>query len=188
MGSFVVRMATQKYITPQKLIIMGTSGPNPISEFGLIICKIIRKINGSHHVSPLVESMAFGSYNNRFKDENDNRSWLTTNVDIRRKYDADRFCTFKFTISAMHDLISLINDCNSDAWFKDVASKMPILLVSGEDDPVGNYGKSVIAVKKNLNKYNANVTMKLYKNNRHEVLNDNAHEECVSDIIDFIKA
>ena len=39
-----------------------------------------------------------------------------------------------------------------------------------------------------LLKYKANVKMKLYKNNRHELLNDNAREECTSDILNFIKA
>ncbi len=187
MGSFVVRMAVQKYITPTKLIIMGTSGPNPIAGLGLLVCKIIRTLKGKKHISPLVESIAFGSYNSHFKNENDPRSWLTNDVDVRRKYDADKFCTFKFTISAMHDLISLIQDCNSNKWFKDVAKQMPILLISGKDDPVGDYGKGVCACAEKLKKNGADVTTKIYPGYRHEILNDSSFDMTVADILEFIK-
>jgi alpha-beta hydrolase superfamily lysophospholipase len=87
----------------------------------------------------------------------------------------------------MHDLISLTYKSNLKEWFSNVAKKMPILLISGKDDVVGDYGKGVIAVRDNLKKYGADVTMKLYENNRHELLNDNAREECTKDILDFIK-
>lgn len=187
MGSFVVRMATQKYITPNKLIIMGTSGPNPISALGLILCKIIKVIKGPRHISPLIESMAFGNYNNRFKDEKDNLSWLTNDIEVRKKYSTDKFCTFKFSISAMHDLISLINDCNRKIWFKDVSKKMPILLISGEDDVVGDYGKGIRTCEKKLRENGANVTMKLYPGYRHEILNDSSFDMTVSDILEFVK-
>ena len=49
MGSFVVRMATQKYITPDKLIVMGTGGPKGIVLFGLYLSKFIRKIRYHFH-------------------------------------------------------------------------------------------------------------------------------------------
>ena len=187
MGSFVVRMAVEKHLTPDKLIIMGTSGPNPISGLGLLVCKLIRFIKGPKHISSLIESMAFGSYNSHFKEENDNRSWLTNDITIRRKYDADKFCTFKFTISAMHDLISMINDCNRAEWFKKVAPKMPILLISGEDDPVGDYGKSLRACEKKLKENGADVTTILYPKYRHEILNDSSFDMTVKDIFEFIK-
>ena len=63
---------------------------------------------------------------------------------------------------------------------------MPIFLVSGMDDVVGDYSKGVIAVNDKLRKYGADVTMKLYKNNRHELLNDNARKEVTADILKFI--
>ena len=187
MGSFIVRMATQKYVTPTKLIIMGTSGPNPIAGAGLIMCKLLKAIKGERYVSSLIETLAFGTYNSHFENENDPRSWLTNDIDIRRKYDNDKFCTFKFTVVAMHDLISLNLDSNKDVWFKEVAKKMPILLVSGKDDPVGDYGKGVILCEEKLKLNGANVTTKIYPNNRHEILNDNCRIQATQDILDFIK-
>lgn len=187
MGSFVVRMAVEKYITPDKLIIMGTGGPMPILVFGLYLSRIIRTIKGPKHISKLIEDLAFGSYNAKYKDENDPNSWLTTDKAVREKYAADKFCTFKFTVSAMHDLVSLTYNANKNEWFKDVAKKMPILLISGEDDVVGDYGKGVRLCEKKLKENGADVTVKLYKGYRHEILNDSSFSMTVNDIFRFIE-
>lgn len=187
MGSFVVRIAVEKYITPDKLIIMGTGGPMPILVFGLYLSRIIRTIKGPKHISKLIEDLAFGSYNAKYKDENDPNSWLTTDKAVREKYAADKFCTFKFTVSAMHDLVSLTYNANKNEWFKDVAKKMPILLISGEDDVVGDYGKGVRLCEKKLKENGADVTVKLYKGYRHEILNDSSFSMTVNDIFRFIE-
>ena len=187
MGSFVVRMAVQKYVTPTKLIVMGTGGPMPIVVFGLYLSRFIRAIRGPRHISKLVDFLAFGTYNERFKTENDPHAWLSTDKEIRNKYAADKFCTFPFTVSAMHDLISLTYNANRDKWFKDVSKKMPILLVSGEDDVVGEYSKGVKVVYDKLFENGANVSMKIYPGNRHEILNDKARDEVILDILAFIE-
>ena len=187
MGSFIARIAAQKYIAPDKLIIMGTGGPMPIAIFGLYLSKMIKAIRGPRHISKLVESLAFGAYNEKFKKENDLYAWLTTDKSIRDKYAADKFCTFPFTVSAMHDLISLTYKSNKEGWFKSVAKKTPILLVSGADDVVGEYGKGVKTVHKKLLEYGADVKMKIYPGNRHEILNDISRDEVIADILKFIE-
>lgn len=187
MGSFVVRMAVKKYITPDKLIIMGTGGPNPIAAAGLIMCKIIRALKGPRYISSLIEKIAFGSYNDHFKEENDPNSWLTNDLEVRKQYANDKFCTFKFTISAMHDLISMNLDSNKDEWFNAVAKKMPILLISGENDVVGDYGKGIRICEQKLKKNGADVVTVLYPGYRHEILNDSSRDMTLNDILNFIE-
>lgn len=186
MGSFIVRRASQLYLTPDKLIVMGTGGPLSISIIGVYLSRLIRSICGPKHYSPLIDAVAFGSYNAKYPKEQGPHAWLTNNAEIRDAYDNDKFCTFNFTVSAMHDLIYLLHLVNQDEWFKTVAKKMPILLVSGADDVVGDYGKGVMLVDKKLRECGANVTTKLYKGNRHEVLNDISRNECIKDILQFI--
>ena len=62
-----------------------------------------------------------------------------------------------------------------------------VMLVSGGDDPVGDYGKGVTKVYDKLKKAGKDAKMKLYPNNRHEILNDTAYDEVTADIIDFLK-
>ena len=189
MGSFVVRLTAAKYGEPDKLIIMGTGGKNPLAAIGLALIAIIKKFYGEKHISKLIDSMAFGAYNKRFGggSEDDPSPWLTTDESTRREYYADKFCGFKFTVSAMGDLIRMIKNCNKSAWYGSLRADMKLLLVSGGEDPVGNYSKGVLEVKKKLDKLGADVKCIIYENARHEILNDFSRENVIKDIIEFIK-
>ena len=185
MGSFIARLAAERYAKPDKLIIMGTGGPNPAADPGLLLIEVIKLFYGDKHISKLIDKIAFGSYNKRF-NENDGSSWLTTDVEVRKKYWKDEFCSFKFTVSAMGDLIRLIKYSNSSSWFKNISSSMPILLVSGNEDPVGDYGKGILSVCDKLKKNGKNVRYILYKGARHEILNDFSYDDVKNDILHFI--
>ena len=187
MGSFVVRLATEKYARPDKLIVMGTGGSNPAAGMGIALIEIIKFFKGDKHISKLIYDLAFGGYNNKFKnDENaSSQSWLSTDLEIRKKYMEDDYCTFKFTVSAMGDLMRLLKYSNRAAWFKNLP-KIPVLLVAGENDPVGNYGKGVLEVETKLKTRGHDVKCVLYKGARHEILNDFCYDEVKGDIIEFI--
>ena len=187
MGSFIARLAAEKYVKPHKLIIMGTGGPNPIAGVGLALIGIIKACKGPRHISPFIDNMAFGGYNKRFGEDAHPKAWLTKDAGVRDAYMADPFCTFPFTISAMGDLIRLTKNANRGAWFKSLPQGLPILLVSGHDDPVGDFGKGVETVCAKLQKAGHPVTCRLYSGYRHEILNDACHDRVVADILDFLK-
>ncbi len=187
MGSFIVRLAAARYSELyKKLIICGTAGKNPLAKIGITLAKVLKKIKGEKYISDFIINMAFGSYNKKF-NEDPKYAWLTTDKDIIEKYKKDKFCTFKFTVSAMQDLITLTYLCNKDIWYKQIANKMPILLISGVLDPVGNYSKGVREVYNKLKKQNADVKIKLFENCRHEILNDRCKNEATAEILRFIK-
>lgn len=187
MGSFVVRLAAQRFVKPWRLIVMGTGGPNPAAGIGLALIEAIKLLWGDKHFSRLIDSIAFGSYNKRFggTSADDPKLWLTNDPDVRRKYYADPYCTFNFSVSAMGDLIRLIKYTNDEKWYREIPSQLPILLVSGEDDPVGNYGKGVRQVEAKLKKQGKDVCCKLYEGARHEILNDFTYQTVRDDIISF---
>ncbi len=186
MGSFIVRLAAINFDgLYKKLIICGTGGKNPLGAIGLALTKTLKLINNGKYISDFIINMAFGAYNKRF-ERTSKYNWLTKDAEIIEKYSNDKFCTFKFTVSAMHDLICLNNICNKNSWYSLINKQLPILLISGEDDPVGDYGKGVKQVYSQLKKARANVKIKLYENCRHEILNDSCKNEVISDILSFI--
>ena len=189
MGSFIVRLAAERYVRPDRLIVMGTGGANPAAGMGLALIGVIKAFRGERHISPLVEKLAFGSYNDRFGGGNqkDPKPWLTNNEAVRQAYYADPFCTFPFTVSAMGDLIRLMKYANRSAWFTDLPKTLPILLVSGEEDPVGNYGKGVLWVRDRLQRAGRDVTCRLYPGARHEILNDFTYDTVKRDILAFCR-
>ncbi|MBR4799704.1 MAG: alpha/beta fold hydrolase [Clostridia bacterium] len=190
MGSFIVRLAAADYAGKglcEKLIIMGTGGPNPAAGAGQAVIGLLKLFKGEKGYSGFVEKLAFGTYNSHFADENDEKSWLTKDVSVRKAYVADKYCTFRFTLSAMGDLIKMNRECNKKSWPGKLDPELKILLVSGSEDPVGDYGKGVSKVFSLLAGAKPEVKIKLYEGCRHEILNDTSRAEVISDILDFIK-
>ena len=186
MGSFIVRTTAYLYRKPDRLIVMGTGGRNPASGIGLAIIRLIRLFRGGHAVSPTVDKLAFSGYNKKFAAEQDPYAWLTRDRAARDVYRADPLCTFKFSLSAMQDLVTLNRVSNSGKCLDSLAAGCPILLLSGDSDPVGGYGRGVTDVYNRLRGRGADVRMKLYPGGRHEILNDSCRDEVIGDIRNFL--
>ena len=183
MGSFIVRNTVTDKLW-DKLIIMGTGGPNPAAVPGMLLLRaeILRK--GERGYSDFIENMMFGKYNKGFQ-EDDMLAWLSTLQETRNLYRDDPKCGFRFTLSADKDLVTLLRLCNRKSWFTRANMNMPILLVSGSEDPVGDHGKGVEKVYKGLKAAGKDVRMKLYQGYRHEILNDACRDEVIADISAF---
>ena len=118
MGSFIVRNAAAKYPDlMDKLIVMGTGGPMAATKPAIGLINTIKLFRGKKSTSPFIEKLAFGEYNKGFGDGS-NGDWLSKNPEVRRVYDADKFCNYHFTLSAMHDLVKINDAVNKKKWFK----------------------------------------------------------------------
>lgn len=186
MGSFVVRLSAARYNEHiDGLIVMGTSGPNPAAKIGLGLCNLKIKCGGAHRVSGLVYSMAFGSYNKKTEKRTPS-DWITKDTAIVDKYCQDKYCMFKFTNSAMRDLIKMNYESNLDDCMKAYPEKLPILLISGNEDPVGSYGVGVKQVFDIMTGFGKNVSLKLYDGMRHEVLNEIDRKTVYADLLNWV--
>ena len=187
MGSFVARLASVTCVNPNALILMGTGGPNPVAGVGLAVIGAVKAIKGARHISPLVDDLAFGSYNKRFHAPKEAKDWLSKDTAVTDAYVRDPFCSYKFTVSGMADLVRMTYLSNRGGWFKSLDGAIPVLLVSGRDDPVGGFGKGVETVSNRLQRTGHTVTCRLYDGYRHEILNDSSHATVVADIRDFLE-
>ena len=102
-------------------------------------------------------------------------------------YSADERCTFVFTLSAYKDLFGAVSEIGKVDNIRKVREDLPLLIVSGEDDPVGSFGKGVRGV---FEKFKAaglkNVSMKLYKGDRHEILNETDKKTVYEDLVKWL--
>lgn len=169
-------------------IIMGTgfTGAGTLF-FARLVTKIIGGIYGREHKSKFISKLAFGAYNVKFKPARTGYEWLSKNEQNVKAYVADEKCGFGFTCGGFMGLFGIIKKCCSKSAFVCTPKDLPIFMVSGADDPVGAYGKGV---KKVYNKYRAagvnDLSLKLYNEARHEILNDYCAEEACADIFSFI--
>lgn len=186
MGSFVTRNFIAKY--PDAVngaVICGTSGANPAAAAGIAIAKLIARLFGTRHRSDLLDKMAFGTYNKKFTG-NTGFEWLSVNEENVRVYVADKYCGFRFTANGFKDLFSLLAKVSTKEWYSLVPSDLPIYLIAGDMDPVGNYGKGVTEVYNKLKSSgHTAVSIKLYKGLRHEIHNEASREAVLEDIVSF---
>ena len=189
MGSFLSRLYTVKYPRSIKgLVIHGTGGKNPLVGVGMSLAKALRGIYGPRHRSNLIETLAFGSYNKHYPKEEGHNAWLTREGALVADRDTNPVTSFKCTVSAYVELFTALRDCNDKQWYKSYPKDMPTFVVSGDDDPVGNYGKGPAEVYSGLMLAGAsNVSLKLYEGARHELFKESCREEYFADLTEWLE-
>lgn len=187
MGSMIVRLYLSKYSSLLKgVVICGTAGPNPASKAGMMLCKRVIAAQGADTPAPKLNRLIFGSYNKCFDHPKSENAWLSRDEEMVEAYDRDPLCGFPFTASAYLDLLSLQYFSNTKLWYKTLDPTLPMLLISGSMDPVGNYGKGIGYIEKQLQKVGIHdVTVWLYPEARHELLNETNRDEVMRDVLSW---
>ena len=190
MGSFICRLYTSRHPDDgfDGAIYMGTGGPNPAAAAGKTLAAAIGAVAGKKHKSKLLARIAFGTYGKRFEGRTE-YDWLTREESIVDRYVADPYCGYLFTVQGMYDLIEANAASNAEAWYKTVPAELPILLISGEEDPVGDYGSGVRTVAQKLRETgHTRVTEQIYPGCRHEVLNETNRDQVMADVLAWIRS
>lgn len=190
MGSFLLRQYIQEY--PENIhgaIIMGTGYHNKAEcILGIGACFILQLIKGDHYRSAFVNQMAFGGYNARFKPSRTDYDWLTRDEQIIDAYQSHPWCTFIFTVNAYMHMLRGILSLTDKKKRQNISRDMPMLFISGEDDPVGGFGKGVKKVYKQFQKLHmTDLSLKLYPKGRHEILNEINRLDVFSDIGNWLE-
>ena len=188
MGSFIARLYATTYPdTFNGLIIHGTAGPNPLANVGIALSKVISIFKGERYRSKFITSMAFSSYNNKFPKEEGDKAWLTRDVEKVAGKSSDPLANFTFTLSGYMDLFRLIRDSNSEKWFNELSKSTPTLIMSGDMDPVGDYGKGPRFIyEKLMQKGHTNLSIKMYEGARHELFNEFGRDEIFVDMTSWL--
>ncbi len=189
MGSLIARKYTGKYAyILDGVVYSGTSGENPMLGVGLYLAKTLAKQNGPMYRSEILNTMAFGAYNKKTPKRTE-CDWVSRDEKQVDKFIEDDLCGYMYTVSGMRDLFKTLKAVSSRRWYNTIPLSMPIFLVSGSMDPVGDYGKGVKEVYKSLKKTGHKyVTMKLYEEARHEILNETNRKEVYGDIVEWLDA
>src|SRR5699024_7603567 len=164
----------------------GTSGDQGLlGRVGELVAKAESRLRGRRPRSPLMDTLVFGGYNRQFKPTDTDFDWLSRDPDEVALYVADPRCGEVFTAGFYADLLGGVNGLSRLAGR--TPADLPILLTSGEADPVGGHGKGVRQVGDQLSAAGVHdVSVTLYPGARHEILNEVGRDEIVSDIIEWL--
>lgn len=194
MGSYMLRkFIAEKADDIQDLkgaIIMGTGTvPESTCNLAITLMKIIAKFHGWDYRSQMIAGMMFGKPYKKYNLDGTQpeNSWLSKNVENVKKYYKDPKCTFTFSLGAYRGLVeSVLYDGKPENAAK-VPKDLPLILVSGQDDPVGDFGEGVkTAYQLYQDAGIKDVQMKLYPNDRHEILNEPDHEMIFNDLLNWM--
>lgn len=191
MGSFLVR----QYIVTDNghysedlagVVIMGTGWQPAIAmKLGKLLAKGVG-IDELGKTASAVEAVAFGSYLKRIKNPRSSKDWLTRDEAIVDKYRKDELCMFHFTANGFYHMFSGMEKAHDIEAMKRIPPGLPLLFISGAEDPVGNYGEGV---RKAYVVYSDNtdcdVHIEIYPDDRHEVLNELNKQEVYDDLLEF---
>lgn len=133
-------------------------------------------------------SMTSDGMNKRFPDREVPHAWLTRDPEIRRAYEADRFCGTPTSLRFSHSMTKMMRQATDPENLKKVPDGLPIAMFCGQEDSAGGFGDGPKAALEMYRKYGKNVSLKLYPGARHEVLNETNKEEVYADILAFINS
>jgi alpha-beta hydrolase superfamily lysophospholipase len=187
MGSFITRALIS--VHPEiadAVILSGTAGGGQPLWLGKMLCTWLTWLHGDRYRSRFLSRLSFWGYNKRFKGST-GCEWVCSDLDNIRKYASDKWCTFTFTVSAYRDLFTLLEYVNSDEWYDKMPLYLPILLVSGSEDPVGNYTKGIDSIVDKLSEREfSDVECLIYEGERHEVHNGLKRDQVYHDLLNWI--
>ncbi len=188
MGSIIARNVIQSYDKYTGVILSGSNYPSKfIVHFGLFLSSLIKKMKGPKHVSPYLHNLFFGGKKYTSLSSRTVYDWLTRSNPIVGAYMHDPYCGFTCTASFYHDLLKLVQNEISKKQILQTRKELPILIISGEKDPVGGYGREIHKFASTFKKLGfSNCTLKLYPDCRHEILNELNREEVYADIVAWI--
>lgn len=187
-GSFIARNYIAKNDDINGIIIMGSSYQRPLKMNLAIMLTAIEQFyhHGWFYRSKLLNKLTIGNYQKYFEDKR-KYSWLTKNEEVMIKMEKDQLCNFEFTCNGYLNMFRLIKQSNKKKTCKNTNKDIPILIMSGNDDPVGNFKKGVLKIDKLYKKAKFNnVKLKVYNGMRHNLLDEPERIIAINDIIVFI--
>lgn len=189
MGSFIAQgYAIRHGERLAGLILSGTNYQHPVMyHAGRIVAKLENIRIGLDTPSLTMDKLSFASFNNHFKPNRTDFDWLSRDPAQVDRYINDPLCGFPCSTETWQQLLSGLIEISQKDKLDKIPHNLPIYLFGGDKDPVGRMGKGIPALAKKLrHSGHDNVTSKLYKDGRHEMLNETCKEQVYKDISDWI--
>ncbi|PHR72887.1 MAG: alpha/beta hydrolase [Lutibacter sp.] len=189
MGSLLSRKYVIKYGDDlNALILSGTASfMKGLGTVGLASANVISAFRGRNKKNNFLKSISFSEFNKTFKPNRTELDWISTDEHQVDLFEADPYRTADFSLSVFIDIIKGSKEVNKQVSFNATPKNLPIYIFSGDKDPVGEMGKGIKRVVKQYNKAGINdLTLKLYKGGRHEMLNETNREEVERDVISWL--
>lgn len=185
MGSFLAR----KYIQDYSLLIDGVilSGTGYHTKVTTQLAKRLAEKLSPKEKSNLLNKLVFQAYNKKIPRHETEFDWLTRDKQAVQQYIADPYSGFVPTARFFYDLMDGLQMIQQKEANQSIRKELPIFIMSGDADPVGNYGKGIW---KTAHYYRSvglkDLKVMLFAGGRHELLNEINKDEVYETIYEWI--
>jgi len=190
MGSFLAR----DFLLDYSYLISGVilSGTGYFSKFELNLGKFLAQseVNrkGIYYKSDRMTKISFGTYNKKIKGSQTDFDWLSRDAEVVKEYIEDPYCGQTHPASFYLEFMTNLYRILYTDLFKNLKDNLRMYIISGDSDPVGQYGKGVRKTARYYRDNGFDVSMKLYEGGRHEMLNELNRKEVFEDILNWIQS
>ena len=188
MGSFITQGYIQEYKgNLDKVVLCGSNGKTILFKLGNFLAHLVVNKNNYDQEAGFLYKLAIGAYEKPFINESKS-AWISRNKENVKKYDEDPLSGFNCTDGFYYEFLKGLSSLHNKNKMKQINKNLPILIIGGKEDPVGNYSKGLLKLQKEYLKYGLNAQLIIYENMRHEILNEENNQIVYQDIINFLNS
>lgn len=189
MGSLVLRDALRRPPSPVcAAVLMGTSGSGGMrAATGHLVAGLLAAVSGPSRPSRVLNDMTFGAYNRAIADAATEFDWLSRDREEVERYIADPLCGEVMSAHFFRELTRGLMRVSSRAAFAEVPRETSVLLASGTEDPVGDFGRGVREVAERFRAAgHPRIQVSLREGARHELLHETDRVDTVAEIVGWL--
>lgn len=187
MGSFMAQEYIQRYSGHvSKVVLCGSGSKNAAAGIGFRLARIVGSGKNRNKDAKILKKLMFGGFNKHIENPKTEYDWLSVNEQNVANYIEDPLCGGPTKNCLCYELLKGLRRLYRKKFLKRIDKNINIFIISGSEDPVTNYGKSVGVLENMYKSYGVNnVSTKVYEGYRHEILNEDIKEEVYQDILNF---
>lgn len=170
----------------------------------LLLCGIISQMKGCdnvindpdfkadfetnpHQSSDKWFDKAFLNMTERYGKNAKPNDWISSDPRVLVDYMHDPFNALSSSLQLLWDFVQLYGYVISSACIDKIPTRLPIYIISGDQDPCGNYGEGAYHAANVMINSGHDVTVHVYPGYRHEIQNArNIRDEVEAGLLDFI--
>ena len=198
-GSFVAQNYIENYegrssvygenpINLAGCILSGTRGPDGIKiTLGAPAMALLAAILGARKSSPLARAAADGPYNKHFRPNRTKSDWLSRDEKEVDAFVADPLCGNLCSVGFYRDMTRALNHIHRPEVLRKIRKELPVYIISGSADPVGDMGASPAALASAYRRLEIkDLETVLYPDARHETLNETNRDEVTESLLSWL--
>ena len=190
MGTIIARVFLQTRSREfHKAVLSGYPNPNGAAGAGIMLTDVLASLKGARGYSRMVDGMVLGPFGKAVPDAKTPQDWLSVNPENVQRYREDPLCGARFTIGSYSALFHLIRQMGRADLYEEVWKELPILLISGREDPCTGGEKGRADSEAVLRKAGfREIEVVTLEGMRHEILNETGREEVYGRILEFLNS